>query len=268
MIPKTIHYVWFSKEIPPETQKYIDGWKEIMPDYEIIHWNANNFDVSKYKWVEQAVKNKKWAFAADFIRLWAVYNYGGIYLDADVEVVKSFDAFSHLPYFLGTEHIIIRLPDVPEMSTFGAEPETAWVKDCLDYYKNRDFVKENGELDVTVLPLICRKIFKEKYGILKISAIEDFDRDKKEILLFTSDFFCPKSFTDKLTITHNTHSIHHFASAWRPAKEKQKMQTYLKYKNRFVKFKSWKFFLSVTHPFIALELFFRKSLVKKMIGKK
>jgi len=257
MIPKTIHYVWFSEEIPQETQNYIDSWKKTMPDYEITRWNTSNFDVSKHKWVEQALEHKKWAFATDLIRLWIVYNYGGIYLDADVEAVKPFDTLLDLPYFLGIEQSI-DLPDIPEMSTFGAEPKTVWLKDCMDYYENRNFVDENNNLDMTVLPQICRKIFKEKYGILKISDIKSFDRERSEIQLFASDYFCPKSYADKLVITHNTYSIHHFASSWRPAKEKQKIQIIIRYKSKFVKFKLWKLFLSIMHPIISLELFLEK----------
>jgi len=257
MIPKIIHYVWFSKDITPKAQDYINGWKKIMPDYKLIHWNANNFDISKHKWVEQAVNHKKWAFAADFIRLWAIYNYGGVYLDADVEVIKSFDTLLSLPYFLGIEQSIHE-PDLPEMSTFGTEPELAWVKDCLDYYENRDFINEERKFDITVLPQICRNIFKAKYGILRISGTESFDKERKEIQLLPSDYFCPKSYTDELTVTHNTYSIHHFASSWRPAGEKQKIQIYFKYKSKFAKFNSWKFFLSIMHPIISLELFLER----------
>jgi hypothetical protein len=257
MIPKKIHYVWFSREMPPETQNYINGWKRKMPDYEIICWDAGNFDVSKFKWVEQAVNHKKWAFATDFMRFWIIYNCGGIYLDADVEVVKPFDEFLRLPYFLGIEQSL-DTPDFPEMSTFGAEPKTAWLKDCLDYYENRNFVDENGKLDTMVLPQICRNIFKEKYGILEISNAKSFDKEKKEIQLLTSDHFCPKSYAGELVITHNTHSIHHFASFWRTAKEKRKIQTIIRYKSKFAKFKLWKLFLSVMHPIISLELFFQR----------
>jgi hypothetical protein len=236
-----------------------------MPDYEIIHWNANNFKISEYKWVEQAVNHKKWAFATDFIRFWAVYNNGGIYLDADVEVLKSFDAFLHLPYFLGIEQNF-EWQDLPEMSTFGAEPKAAWIKDCLDYYENRNFVNKNGELDITTLPEICRNILKKKYGILKISSIESFDKGKKEMQLFTSDFFSPKSFiTDELIITQNTHSIHHFSSSWMSANERRKIQITAKYKNKFTK--HWKILLCIVHPIISLELFLegrkRKRKVKK-----
>jgi hypothetical protein len=266
MIPKIIHYVWFSKEMPSDTQNYIESWKRQMPDYKMILWNTNNFDVSRHKWVKQAVNYKKWAFATDFIRLWAIYNYGGIYLDADVEVLKSFDPFLYLPYFLGIEQSI-DLPDIPEMSTFGAEPKTVWLKDCLDYYENTNFVDENNNLDMTVLPQICRNIFKAKYGILEIPDIKSFNGEKKEIQLLASDYFCPKSYTDELVITHNTYSIHHFASSWRPVNEKQKIQTIIRYKSKFVKFKSWKLFLSIMHPIISLELFLerRKQKAKNQI---
>ena len=92
MIPKIIHYCWLSDDPVPETlQGYMKSWKEKLPDYEFILWNFNRFDKSSSIWVSQAFDNKKYAFAADYIRLYAVYNYGGIYMDMDIEVLKSFD---------------------------------------------------------------------------------------------------------------------------------------------------------------------------------
>ena len=90
MIPKKIHYCWLSNEpIPEKYQKYIQGWKRIMPDYQIIKWDTHRFDVHKSRWVEDAVKYRKWAFAADYIRAYALYHEGGFYLDSDVFVNKE-----------------------------------------------------------------------------------------------------------------------------------------------------------------------------------
>ena len=92
MIPKIIHYCWLSNDpIPENLQSYLKTWKEKLPDYEFILWNFNRFEKSSSKWVAQAFDNKKYAFAADYIRLFAVYNFGGFYLDMDIQVLKSFD---------------------------------------------------------------------------------------------------------------------------------------------------------------------------------
>ena len=91
MIPKIIHYCWLSKDpIPKDMQMFIDGWYEKLPDYEFMLWDFNRFDIHSSQWVKEAFSKKKYAFAADYIRLYALYNYGGIYMDMDVEVLKSF----------------------------------------------------------------------------------------------------------------------------------------------------------------------------------
>ena len=97
MIPKIIHYCWLSSDpIPLQFEEYIKSWKVHLPDYEFMLWNFDTFDIDESIWVKEAFENKKYAFAADYIRLFAVYNYGGIYLDKDVELLKSFDPFLEL----------------------------------------------------------------------------------------------------------------------------------------------------------------------------
>src|SRR5690606_40794226 len=101
MIPKKIHFCWLSgDEYPDLIKKCVNTWKEKLPDYEFILWDTNRFDLDSNIWVKQAFETKKYAFAADYIRLYAVYNYGGIYLDTDVEVIKSFEDLLDLPYFI------------------------------------------------------------------------------------------------------------------------------------------------------------------------
>lgn len=93
MIPKIIHYCWFSdpSEYPEDTKKCMATWKQVLPDYEFIHWNADNFDVSECAYAAEAYQMKKYAFASDYVRLKVLYEYGGIYLDTDIEVMKSFN---------------------------------------------------------------------------------------------------------------------------------------------------------------------------------
>ena len=103
MIPKIIHFCWLSTdEYPKLIKKCIESWKVKLPDYEFILWDTNRFNVETTIWTQQAYKSKKYAFVSDYIRLLAVYKYGGIYLDTDVEVLKNFDDLLNLPYFIGS----------------------------------------------------------------------------------------------------------------------------------------------------------------------
>ncbi|MCL1955859.1 MAG: hypothetical protein FWF63_00925 [Fibromonadales bacterium] len=213
MIPKILHYCWISEHIPENISKYIQSWNHFMPDYQIIKWDLSNFDIAKSDWVREAVEKKKWAFAADYIRLYAVYNFGGIYLDSDVEVLKPFDDLLDMPYFLGTEKPLIS-PLWPEPAIFGAEPKCVWVKDCLDYYEGKKFVN-NNKLSTTALNFIVHNILEKKYGLKQIQNKNEFDDNCKEIQLLPDDYFSPKSGrTKKIYITKNTYCIHHFNNSW------------------------------------------------------
>ena len=151
MIPKIIHYCWLSDEPYPSIIQYcLNSWKRYLPDYEIILWDKKKFDINSSKWVQQAFNAKKYAFAADYIRLYALYHYGGIYLDSDVEVVKTFNPLLHQPYFFGTENNeTIRI----EAATIGVEPHNDFILKCLQYYEERDFIV-GGDMDLKPLPFI------------------------------------------------------------------------------------------------------------------
>lgn len=200
-IPKTVHYCWLSSDPYPElVQHCMQSWKEKLPDYEFMLWDMNRFDVHSVSWVEQACAAKKWAFAADYIRLYALYNYGGIYLDSDVEVLKSFDDLLDRPYFFGREHTPDRIENQNsiEAATMGAEKELPFLKKVMEFYEGRHFVDENGTLDTTTLPtVLARKLKGENLEILPM------------------DYFSPKNTrTLELQITKNTYSIHHFNGSW------------------------------------------------------
>lgn len=217
MIPKIIHYCWLSGDPFPESiQICIDSWKSKLPDYEFILWDTNRFNLNDSLWVKQAFESKKYAFAADFIRLYAVYHYGGIYMDTDVEVVKPFDELLHLPYFVGSEG-----HDIIEAGVFGAEKETWWLKPCLDYYTNRVFVKADGSYDTITLPNIMMKQIGLENAIKMDTAehilMNDFRKNKNEVLMFPPEFFCAKNHgTGVIEKTEHTFTIHHFAMSWVP----------------------------------------------------
>ena len=104
MIPKIIHYCWFGKNpLPEETKEFIESWKKYCPQYKIIEWNEDNFDINKLRYTKEAYEHKKWAFITDYVRLYALYYYGGIYMDTDVEVTKPLDCFLEEQGFSGFE---------------------------------------------------------------------------------------------------------------------------------------------------------------------
>lgn len=217
MIPKKIHYCWLSADpFPAKIQHCIDSWHRLLPDYEIVLWDKQRFPLEQYVWAQEAYDAKKYAFAADLIRLYAVYNEGGIYLDSDVEVLKRFDNLLHLPYFIGKEGFDNRV----EVAAFGAEKGTLWVKKCLDYYEGRHFVKENGELDTTVMPDIVQSILSSNYTIKSIDDITDFENKNDCFYEFPNDWFCanvhlhPQDMDPTYIISKRTFCVHHFANSW------------------------------------------------------
>ena len=213
MIPKIIHYCWLSGDKYPDSiEKCITTWKEKLPDYEFILWDTAKFNLEDSLWVKQAFETKKYAFAADYIRLYAVYNYGGIYMDTDVEVVKSFNDLLELPYFIGTEG-----GGIVEAGVFGAEPKTQWVGDCLEYYKNREFIKPDTTLDIRTLPSIMMEQIGKTKVVTEMNTDEEitYSSDSPKLMMFPVDYFCAKNQgTGIVTVTKNTYTIHHFAMSW------------------------------------------------------
>jgi hypothetical protein len=216
MIPKIIHLCWLSGDKYPQLiETCIASMHAKLPDYEIKIWTKDNFDINSVKWVKQAFESKKYAFAADYIRFWALYNYGGIYLDSDVEVLKSFDKILDAESFIGFEYM-----NIPEAAVLGCEKGCKWVKNCLDWYNEKSFISENGDLKNDVVPLLV-KIILEKYYHKKIE-----DNGKIQILqglnLYPYYYFSPKNyFNGKIKTRKETVCIHRFASAWGP-NEKRK----------------------------------------------
>lgn len=219
MIPKIIHYCWLSDNpVPDNLQIYMDSWHKHMPGYEYVKWDFSRFDINSSIWVKEAFENKKYAFAADYIRIYALYTMGGIYLDMDVEVLKSFDNLLNrkeiLCYESGTGK--------PEVAAFGAEKGCQWLKPCLDYYQNRHFVKDDGSLDTRPLPHIVYDIVIEKgFNFCLCESLDIFEQHKNSILIFPCDYFSPKSYhTGIIKKTNNTYSIHHFTGSWIPIEQK------------------------------------------------
>lgn len=210
MIPKIIHYCWLSGDpIPDKLQKCMSSWKSKLPDYEFILWDLNRFDINQSLWVKQAFESKKYAFAADYIRLYAVYNYGGFYLDMDVEVVKSLNSLLDSSYVFGFED-----DEGVEAGVFGAEKGFYLLKECMKYYEYRKFILSPQVYDTKPLPLIMYEVFCKRHEVLIRSSLLVPD-ELNIIWLFPNEFLTAKSFeTGKINKTTNTYTIHHFAGSW------------------------------------------------------
>lgn len=213
MIPKIIHYCWMSGDPYPENiKKCINSWKKKLPDYDFWLWDTHRFDINLSIWVKEAFEAKKYAFCADYIRLYALYHYGGIYLDSDVEVLKSYNDLLELPYFIGYES-----KQYFEAATIGAEKGNKFLYTILQYYKNRHFITKSGEFDNVIMPKIMMQETNLYWHRKLINKIGDFDYSPHVINVFPYDWFSPIDSTGKryvLRLSNNTYSIHHFASAW------------------------------------------------------
>lgn len=213
MIPKIIHFCWLSNDpFPKKIARCIKSWEKHLVGYELKLWDYNSFPRGKSKWVDQAFDNKKYAFAADYIRAFALYTEGGIYLDTDVELLKNFDNFLHLPYFLGQEND----SGLVEAAVMGSEKGNPVFKELLDYYDIHDFKRADGSLDTQTLPTRLYKILSNKGKLCIIHSIAGFDNLSNEIYLFTPEYFSPIHLINmKIEKSDNTVAIHHFAGTWK-----------------------------------------------------
>ena len=234
MIPKVIHYCWLSNDpLPEKLQLCIASWKKYLPDYKIIKWDLHRFPLDKSIWVKEAFEHKKYAFAADYIRLYALATEGGIYLDSDVEVLKSFEDLLQYPYFVCVENS----PQGVEAATIGAEKGTAWICKTLEYYKNKHFVESNCTFNTAVLPYIIKKTIENNFTLKFINNPSEFIDDKKIVCILPSDYFSPKNYvTKKKHITQNTYSIHHFAGTWQPLWKKILLRVWVPLSVKFPRF--------------------------------
>lgn len=225
MIPKIIHYSWISTDEKPEiVQRCMQTWREKLPDYEFVLWDARRIaEEINNSFVDEAIMVKKWAFAADYVRCFAVYKYGGIYLDTDVEVLRSFDEFLGNKMFIGQEVPTYCFKvNAHKMSLtahcFGAEAGHPFLRLCLHYYKNRRFIMSmNWDLpddmryDQKVLPIIQSQLM-EYFGYKSQAYYYDKEQTLSEgIKVYPSWYFdTPSSFSMK-----NVYCIHYWVGSWR-----------------------------------------------------
>ncbi len=223
-IPKIIHYCWFGKNKKNKRVLHcINSWKKYCPDYKIIEWNEHTFDLSSAPiYVQEAYKCKKWAFVSDYVRLWALYKYGGVYLDADVELIKPLDRFLIHDGFSGFSEIKEGEFKIPA-AVMGAKKGNPYIKYLLSYYKRRRFIKDDGSLDLKANVYIITEMTLKKFPNFRLdNSYQEIDN----FVYYPRDFFTPKLkyHNHKPLIKKETYAIHYHNESWMPAFEKLKIK--------------------------------------------
>lgn len=212
MIPKKIHYVWMGKGQKSELiLNCIKSWKENLIDYEIIEWNEENFNINSNSYVKEAYENKKWAFVSDYIRIYVLYNFGGVYLDTDVEILKPIDKFLEHSAFCGFE-------STAYISTaiIGAQKGHPWTRELLQYYNDRSFIHSDGSFDLTPNVTHITRTTIDQYGL---NLENQYQKLKEDLHIYPKDFFSPSDYGDSMKqknnkITENSYCIHHYIGSW------------------------------------------------------
>ena len=207
MIPKTIHYCWFGRsELPELAQRCIASWHEFMPDWEYKLWNEDNFDINGHPYTKEAYEAKKYAFVSDYVRLWALYNEGGLYLDVDFEVFKPFDDLMQREAFAGFEgskHSPLM------MGVIASRPQGEWIKELLDDYQDRHFTLPDGSHDMKTNVQFVNERMREQ-GFAQNGKEQDY----KDLHVFPVDYFCPRQTTGEYLRTENTYCDHLGLGSW------------------------------------------------------
>lgn len=215
-IPKTIHYCWFGKnKIPEQYYQYRESWKKYCPGYEIIEWNEDNYDVSKNAYMYAAYQDKNWAFVSDYARIDVVNQYGGIYLDMDVELLKSLDALLKENAFCGYESF-----DYANFGLgFGSVKNNPILESLLQYYEQLRWDK--GKV---ACPVYQTEILKQ-YGMVGNNIFQRLD----DMTIYPAVCFCGKSiYTRRIMRRKDTFSIHHYAGSWYKPEEEERVFRELK----------------------------------------
>lgn len=208
MIPKIIHYCWFGCNPKPENiKKYIQSWRNYCSDYKIIEWNETNFDVKSNQYVYEAYQAKKWAFVTDYVRLKVLYDYGGFYMDTDVEVVKSLEPLRIYDAVSGYESTTA----IPT-GTIGSIAKNDWIEMLLKDYDHRHFILPGGKQDLTTNVETISKLTVQNYKIELNGKKVLFGSN---MVLLPFEYLCAKDFeTGIIHKTNNTFTIHHFNGSW------------------------------------------------------
>ena len=230
MIPKVIHYCWFGRgEMPKLMKKCVKSWDKFCPGWKVVLWNEDTFDVNSTIWTKQAYEAKKYAFVTDYVRLKALYEQGGVYMDADVELVQPIDCFLEHEAFSGFESA-----DAAPTGIIAAEAGQQVIKGWLDYYTDRPYLvdgRPNMDPNVSFMTRDLRQ-----RGMKMDDSLQNIDG----MVIYPQTWFCPLSVVEiEKKITADTHAIHHFTSTWRTEKARKDFARVRWHKTKRYKFLIW-----------------------------
>lgn len=213
VIPKVIHYCWFGRNpLPDRYQKWMESWRRFCPDYEIKEWNEDNYDITKNDYMREAYESKKWGFVPDYARLDIIYQYGGIYLDTDVELIKNLDDMLYQPAFMGFEddkYVALGLG-------FGATARLQEIRELRDCYDSLHFRDADGGLNLMPAPRIQTEYLKR----LGLRQNGEYQR-VKNIVIYPEKMFSGKSpYNRRILLKSYTKSIHHYDASWLEEEER------------------------------------------------
>lgn len=207
VIPKIIHYVWVGDT--PKTDlvlKCIASWKTVLPDYQIIEWNNQTLSAIEHPYVQQAFANKKWAFVSDYLRLYALYHFGGFYFDADLELIADLEPFRAHQFVSGYE--VYRGRAAPVTALMGAQQGCFLIGALLELYKDKSFIKPDGSLDLTPNTKLISHFFDTNFGLTKPYRPELNSELSDGCWIYPSHYFCTP------VEGKPSFSIHHFNGSW------------------------------------------------------
>jgi mannosyltransferase OCH1-like enzyme len=239
-IPKVIHYCWFGrKPLPTLADRCIASWKRYCPGFEIKEWNEDNFDVNQIPYVKQAYEAGKYAFVSDFARFWILEQYGGIYMDTDVELIQPIDEILDRGAYIGCEEDAEFGISLNPGLGMAVPAHNKILKDLLTLYGTLSFLNEDGSFNQTTIVAYTTQMFR-RFGLQDTPGIQQVD----EFFIYPREYFCPQHYkTGKMTITSKTHSIHHYSASWYTPYEKMVVViSHLlgeKWTQRIVKIKKW-----------------------------
>ena len=208
MIPKIIHYCWISDKanMSDKIKRCLESWYKFLPDYQFINWNDSNFDWNICEFTKHCRKNNIYAFCSDYVRFWALYNYGGIYLDTDVMVYKSFNELLHMNRIFTREHIYNGANI--EAAIIGTNKNDELFKKIIDFYNTTNKFPPQNAL---IAPWVIRKIIKENnYKLNEINDINEENKDNKIVNILNYH----KYFHNAKDLTKNTFANHLFNNQW------------------------------------------------------
>lgn len=216
-IPKVIHYIWLgTRSLDKTSIKCMESWKKYLPDYEIRRWGDEEcIDIiNANRYAKQAYEVKKYAFVSDYIRVYVLYHYGGVYMDTDVQIFKPIDRFLNEEAFTSFEcdgHI-------PTALMAGAKGNE-WMKMLLDDYDDREFIREDGTMDLTTNVTVITNL-SLAWGLIQNNEEQVL---RSSVHIYPREFFCPIDLMNEKNnaFSENTYAAHLFNGSWQsPLRQK------------------------------------------------